>query len=177
MDQALDARVRRYTPVGALLIIDVDHFRQINDRFGHSAGDRILVGVARILQNRVRDTDVLAGLSGDEFAILMTEGGQPEAQTLASDLSDLVRRRAIVLEGGAPGGITVSIGIAVFDDRDDLSASDVLSDADAALYTAKPISPTAGRSRSTSPAARSATLTSPLTSATSSRGAKPTPAG
>jgi diguanylate cyclase (GGDEF)-like protein/PAS domain S-box-containing protein len=140
MDQALDAqvaRVRRYAPVGALLIIDVDHFKQINDRLGHSGGDRILVGIARILQTRVRDTDVLARLSGDEFAVLITEGGEAEAQSLASDLSDLVRRRAVVLEGGTPGGMTVSIGIAVFDDREDLSASDVLSDADAALYTAK----------------------------------------
>ena len=66
MEQALDAqvaRVRRYAPVGALLIIDVDHFKQINDRLGHTAGDRILVGIARILQTRVRDTDVLARLS------------------------------------------------------------------------------------------------------------------
>jgi diguanylate cyclase (GGDEF)-like protein/PAS domain S-box-containing protein len=140
MDRALDAqvaRVRRYTPAGALLIIDVDHFKQINDRLGHSAGDRILVGIARILQSRVRDTDVLARLGGDEFAVLMTEGGEPEAQALAGDLSDLVRRRAIVLEGGTPGGMTVSIGIAVFDDRENLVAADVLRDADIALYTAK----------------------------------------
>jgi diguanylate cyclase (GGDEF)-like protein/PAS domain S-box-containing protein len=140
MDQALDAqvaRVRRYTPAGAALIIDVDHFKRINDRLGHSAGDRILVGIARILQSRVRDTDVLARLGGDEFAVLMTEGGEPEAQVLATDLSDLVRRRAVVLEGGMPGGMTVSIGIAVFDDRENLSGADVLRDADTALYTAK----------------------------------------
>jgi diguanylate cyclase (GGDEF)-like protein len=73
-------------------MIDVDHFREINELLGHSGGDRILVRIARILQNQVRETDVLARLGGDEFAVLMTEGGELEAQALASDLSDLVRR-------------------------------------------------------------------------------------
>jgi diguanylate cyclase (GGDEF)-like protein/PAS domain S-box-containing protein len=140
LDEALDAhiaRVRRYAPVGALLMIDIDHFKQVNDRLGHNAGDQLLVSTARTLQSRVRDTDVLARRGGDEFAVLMTEGGEEEAQTLAGDLSDLVRRRTVVLNGGIPGGITASIGIAVFDDRENLSAVDILLEADTALYNAK----------------------------------------
>ena len=80
---------------------------------------------------------MLTRLGGDEFALLMTEGGEAEAQILAGDLSDLVRRRSLVLEGGMPGGITASIGIAVFDERDNLRAVDILAEADSAMYTAK----------------------------------------
>jgi len=140
LDQALEAhvaRVRRYTAVGALLMIDIDHFKLVNDRLGHQAGDQVLVSIAQLLQSRVRETDVLARLGGDEFAVLMTEGDEEQAQNLAGDLSDLVRRRSVVLEGGIAGGITASIGIAVFDDRENLSAVDILLEADTAMYTAK----------------------------------------
>jgi diguanylate cyclase (GGDEF)-like protein/PAS domain S-box-containing protein len=140
LDEALDAQVahvRRYPPVGALLMIDIDHFKHVNDRLGHQAGDQLLVSIARTLQGRVRETDVLARLGGDEFAVLMGMGGEEEAQTLAGDLSDLIRRRSVVHDGGVPGGITASIGIAVFDDRDNLLAADILREADMAMYTAK----------------------------------------
>lgn len=140
LDEALGAhvaRVRRYAPAGALLMIDLDHFKHVNDRLGHNAGDQLIMGVARILQGRVRDSDLLVRLGGDEFAVLMTEGDEEAAQTLATDLSDLIRRRSIVLDGGTPGGVTASIGIAVFDDRPDLCAEDILAEADEAMYTAK----------------------------------------
>jgi EAL domain-containing protein (putative c-di-GMP-specific phosphodiesterase class I) len=97
----------------------------------------LLISIARTLQSRVRETDLLARLGGDEFAVLMAGGGEDEAQALASDLSDLVRRRSVLLDGGIPGGITASIGIAVFDDRQNLSAADMLREADTAMYTAK----------------------------------------
>jgi diguanylate cyclase (GGDEF)-like protein/PAS domain S-box-containing protein len=139
-DEALDAqvaRVRRYPATGALLMIDLDRFKEINDRLGHNAGDELLISVAQIVQSRVRETDVAARLGGDEFVVLMTEGGEAESQALAADLSDLIRRRSVVLEGDLPDGITASIGIAVFDDRENLRADDVLAEADAAMYTAK----------------------------------------
>jgi diguanylate cyclase (GGDEF)-like protein/PAS domain S-box-containing protein len=140
LNEALDAhvrRVQRYGAVGALLLIDLDQFKSVNDRLGHNVGDGLLISVARIMQSRTRDTDVLTRLGGDEFALLMTEGGETEAQILAGDLSDLIRRRSVVLEGGMPGGITASIGIAVFDERDGLRADDILAEADSAMYTAK----------------------------------------
>jgi diguanylate cyclase (GGDEF)-like protein/PAS domain S-box-containing protein len=140
LDEALDAhvaRVRRHAAVGALLMIDIDHFKQVNDRLGHHAGDQVLVSIAGLLRSRVRESDVLARLGGDEFAVLMTEGDDQDAQRLARDLLDLVRRRSVVLDGGAPGGITASIGIAVFDARENLSAVDILLEADTAMYTAK----------------------------------------
>src|ERR1700722_1761655 len=79
LHQALDAhvaRVRRHSAVGALLMIDIDQFKQVNDRLGHHAGDELLISIARTLQSRVRETDVLARLGGDEFAVLMTLGGE-----------------------------------------------------------------------------------------------------
>ena len=138
-NDALDAhlaRVRRHGPTGAVLMVDLDKFKEVNDRLGHAAGDQVLVSAARILQGRVRDTDVLARLGGDEFAIIMTDGGEPEAQVLAGDLSDLVRRRSVILDTEI-GGVTASIGIAVVDGRDMLTSADLLGEADEAMYTAK----------------------------------------
>ncbi|MEA2301403.1 MAG: hypothetical protein QOE44_1938 [Solirubrobacteraceae bacterium] len=140
LDEALFAhvaRVHRYGAVGALLMIDLDQFKQVNDRFGHNAGDEVLIGVARIMQSRVRDTDVLARLGGDEFVVLMTDGGEVEAQILAADLSDLVRKRGVALDGETPGDITASIGIALFDDRPKLDPEDILAESDEAMYRAK----------------------------------------
>jgi diguanylate cyclase (GGDEF)-like protein/PAS domain S-box-containing protein len=131
------ARVRRHGPEGAVLLLDIDHFKQVNDRLGHGAGDDALIAVGRVLQSRVRDTDLLARLGGDEFAILLSEGGEYQAQIVAADISDLIRRRAIVPAAGIPSGLTVSIGIAVFDDRVGLTPEDVLAEAEAAMFTAK----------------------------------------
>jgi diguanylate cyclase (GGDEF)-like protein len=118
-------------------MIDLDQFKTVNDTLGHGAGDQLIVAVARITQSRVRDTDLLARLGGDEFGVLMTDGDEVAAQVLAADLSDLVRCRSSVLDTDMPGGVTASIGIAVFDDRKDLRAEDVLAEADEAMYTAK----------------------------------------
>jgi len=143
LDEALDShvtRLRRYGALGALgalLLVDLDQFKRVNDRLGHNAGDELLISIARIMQSRVRDTDVLTRMGGDEFAVLMTEGGEAEAEILAGDLSDLIRRRSVVLDGGIVGGITASIGIAVFDDRENLRAEEILLEADTAMYTAK----------------------------------------
>ena len=140
LDAALDShvtRLRRYGALGALLLIDLDQFKRVNDRLGHTVGDELLISIARIMQSRVRDTDVLTRMGGDEFAVLMTEGGEAEAEILAGDLSDLIRRRSVVLDGGIVGGITASIGIAVFDDRENLRAEEILLEADTAMYTAK----------------------------------------
>jgi diguanylate cyclase (GGDEF)-like protein/PAS domain S-box-containing protein len=138
--EALDAqvaRVRRYAATGALLMIDVDHFKDVNDRLGHNAGDELLVSVARVIQGRIRETDVAARLGGDEFVVLMTDGGEPEAQTLADDLADLIRRHTPSLAPVVPGAITASIGIAVFDDRKNLAAAEIVAEADTAMYAAK----------------------------------------
>lgn len=139
-DEALEAhvaRVGRSGPAGAVLMIDLDQFKEVNDTLGHGAGDQLIVAVARILQSRVRAIDLLSRLGGDEFAVLMTDGDEGAAHALAADLSELVHRRSTAVHEDMPGGVSASIGIAVFDDRKNLRADDILAEADEAMYTAK----------------------------------------
>jgi diguanylate cyclase (GGDEF)-like protein/PAS domain S-box-containing protein len=124
----------RYGADGALLLCDVDHFKQINDNLGHGAGDRALVSLAAALRARLRTSDVLARLGGDEFAILLPHGGEEEAERLAIQLVEAVRQP--VDAGVGTVDITISVGIAAFDDSIQ-DAEDILSRADAALFDAK----------------------------------------
>ena len=124
----------RYGADGALLLCDVDHFKMINDSLGHGAGDRALVTLATALRERLRSSDVVGRIGGDEFAILLPHGGEDEAERVAVQLVEAVRRP--VDAGHGIVSITISVGIAAFDDsvRD---PEDILSRADAALFDAK----------------------------------------
>jgi diguanylate cyclase (GGDEF)-like protein len=136
---AEDARARRYATPYSVLMIDVDHFKALNDRYGHQAGDAVLRKMADILARRVRGSDVLARYGGEEFAILLPD--TPQAP--AADVAEKLRRLLSV------AGINVSIGVA---DNADVhaTADEVVGAADAALYDAK----LAGRARvRTAPAA------------------------
>ena len=124
----------RYGADGALLLCDVDHFKQINDNFGHGAGDRVLVRLAAALRERLRSSDVVARLGGDEFAVLLPHGGEEEAEQVAVQLVEAVRQP--VDSGLDTVSITISVGIAAFDDSI-RGAEDILSRADAALFNAK----------------------------------------
>jgi diguanylate cyclase (GGDEF)-like protein len=130
--QAEDARARRLDAPYSVLMIDVDHFKALNDKHGHQAGDAVLRRLADILANRIRGMDVLARYGGEEFAILLPDTAQPDAADLAEKLRRLL----------AVAGINVSIGVA---DNADTQAGpdDVVGAADAALYKAK----LAGRAR------------------------------
>jgi diguanylate cyclase (GGDEF)-like protein len=131
------AEVRRYGSTGALLLLDLDRFKHVNDVLGHKAGDELLVSVASLLRERLRSSDVVARLGGDEFALLLPRGGADEASKLADDLLTAVRERAVVVSAGQRRGITASIGIALFDDPAEATGDDVLLKADLAMYDAK----------------------------------------
>ena len=124
--QAEDARARRLQTPYSVLMIDVDHFKALNDKHGHQAGDAVLRRLADILANRVRGMDVLARYGGEEFAVLLPD----TAQSDAADLAEKLRRLLAV------ASISVSIGVA---DNADLQADpdEVVGAADAALYEAK----------------------------------------
>ena len=135
-EQELDheiARQRRSAPRAAVLMLDLDGFKAVNDRLGHAMGDELLRGLAADLHARTRETDVLARLSGDEFAILMPDTDREEAETVAADVIALVRRHRASLAGEV-ARVTASVGVALFDDLDD---GQVLALADAAMYAAK----------------------------------------
>lgn len=125
----------------AVLYLDNDGFKQINDRLGHAAGDTLLVEVARRLRGAVRESDLVARLGGDEFAVLLSTLGSPsDATRVAVKILELMKQ-PLTLNGQlvTPG---VSIGIAMFPDHAD-NANELLKAADHAMYQAK----RAGRNR------------------------------
>jgi diguanylate cyclase (GGDEF)-like protein/PAS domain S-box-containing protein len=118
----------RYAPPGALIVFDLDGFKEVNDRLGHAAGDTVLQDVARAVQTRVRESDVLARLGGDEFAVILPHATGMEAQIVGRAIVELVR--------DLPHGVTASVGVAPFaEGRAD--PEPVLAAADAALYEVK----------------------------------------
>jgi diguanylate cyclase (GGDEF)-like protein len=129
------ARTRRTKQTMAVMYIDIDHFKAINDAHGHASGDAVLCEFARRLKTSVRTTDMVARLAGDEFVVLL-EGvdGASELGQLADKLVASVRA-PFVLAGNAQG-VTTSVGVAIYVGCEH-TAPDILSLADAALYRAK----------------------------------------
>lgn len=135
-------RCRLGAPTGALLVLDLDNFKQVNDTLGHGAGDHLIVSVAAVLRARMRAVDVVARLGGDEFAVLLPSADRKDAETVAQDLVELVRDQVRILEGTAPRTITTSIGVVLVQDAE-ITASELMSAADMTMYDAKD----AGRDR------------------------------
>ncbi|MGZ8175502.1 MULTISPECIES: EAL domain-containing protein [Methylobacter] len=126
---------------GALLFIDLDHFKNINETLGHSAGDRVLVEVAYRLKLRVRDCDTVARISSDEFVVILTElNGQielacNEARYIAEKLQQTICQVYSVMNHKLY--ISSSIGIAMFSENSDIPPDDLLKQAGTAMYRAK----------------------------------------
>lgn len=129
------AQAQRYKLQGALLFIDLDNFKYVNDTLGHRTGDILLKTVANLLRKRVRNTDTLARLGGDEFAIILQRTNLIQAQLIAREIIDLVKHHAMVKKGESLG-ITASIGIALFPDHG-TTVETLLTNADLAMYQAK----------------------------------------
>jgi diguanylate cyclase (GGDEF)-like protein/PAS domain S-box-containing protein len=121
---------RRYSRPGALLLMDLDTFKFVNDSYGHPIGDRVLSDVGASLSATVRDTDVVARIGGDEFAILLREAEGLEAIAVAKKLIAAVRARSKPTIGA-------SVGIAPFDGAGEKTPDELLVAADIALYEAK----------------------------------------
>jgi diguanylate cyclase (GGDEF)-like protein/PAS domain S-box-containing protein len=138
-ETALDthlARCRRHGSSGALLALDLDGFKTVNDALGHSAGDDLIVSCAHALKRRLRETDIVARLGGDEFAVLLTDQGPDEAEVVARALVETIRGCAADIAGPHPGRVTVSIGVAAFPNPVG-SADEMMTRADGAMYDAK----------------------------------------
>ena len=129
------AEARRYRTHGSLLFLDLDDFKRVNDRLGHSAGDELLIGLAALLCSRLRDSDLLARLGGDEFAIVLPHTGSAQAQALAGQLLDAIRSHSFPI-GSDPVAVTASIGIALFPEHGN-TIEELLARADSAMYEAK----------------------------------------
>jgi diguanylate cyclase (GGDEF)-like protein/PAS domain S-box-containing protein len=129
------ARAERYHHGGALLLLDLDHFKLVNDTHGHLWGDEVLRGAARVLRSRVRSSDVLGRLGGDEFAVLLPEADEVRARKLAEELLEIFRDHLIETDQGEVG-VTTSIGVVTFDTLRE-GGPDPLVAADTAMYRAK----------------------------------------
>ena len=127
------ARAARYGAPGAVLVIDLDNFKDINDTFGHKAGDDVLKGVAGLLRQRLRHTDLVARLGGDEFAVLLPQADADHAQSVADEVVKALGRQAAVLADQSIR-VTASIGVTMFDGLTDI---EILAYADRAMYEAK----------------------------------------
>ena len=134
-DRRLDARP-------AVLWLDLDHFKQINDRCGHEMGDRVLCEVAAALRAHTRETDAVARWGGEEFLVVLPRTREDEARELAERLRGCVEALRVLDRDGRHVPVTVSIGLSSLDERDTLESW--LRRADEALYRAKGL----GRNRS-----------------------------
>jgi len=128
------AHVKRYGPDGALIVLDVDHFKAVNDTLGHHVGDELIMEIAGILRDQVRESDRIARLGGDEFAVLLPHADTERAAAVAGKLVRAVREHR--REAGGRAATTISAGVALFDGNRD-TGEQILVDADLAMYDAK----------------------------------------
>lgn len=127
-------RAIRYKRKFTILTMDLDHFKLVNDRFGHAGGDSVLKEFARIVSAELRTTDLFGRLGGEEFVLALAETRLADANKLAQRLCGLVRSHVFEGTGGQP--TTVSIGLAE-KSVEETSIRQTLSRADKALYEAK----------------------------------------
>ena len=132
--ERLIGRVDRYGINAAMLFVDLDGLKMINDTFGHRAGDEALIQVANLLASGVRHSDVVARIGGDEFGILLEASDEDAAHETASRLVDLICSCEFVHDGDALP-LSVAIGVGVIDALD--TAEAVMERADEAMYLRK----------------------------------------
>jgi diguanylate cyclase (GGDEF)-like protein/PAS domain S-box-containing protein len=128
----------RYGAEGAVLVLDIDDFKSVNDTLGHSAGDELIIDVAGALRDRLRESDVLARLGGDEFAVLLPQVDPEGAKLVADDLVRTVREVRVRRPDGRQRSVTTSIGVApILTIETSTTVDDLLVMADVAMYEAK----------------------------------------
>ncbi|WP_051261217.1 GGDEF domain-containing protein [Desulfovibrio inopinatus] len=138
-DKKLQKEIERHTKRNAplsLLMIDLDHFKQINDAHGHQAGDDVLRDIARVMRESTRVTDHIARYGGEEFVILLPKTDEDRAKILAERIRKRIANHTFTIKGEG-NTITASIGVATYHPKDEYTVSAFLDDVDKALYQAK----------------------------------------
>lgn len=130
------SRAQRYKYPLCALMLDLDHFKQVNDTYGHQAGDEVLRQLAQLLQRTLRRTDFLARYGGEEFLVLAPQTPAERGLILAERLRQLVANTPFLISQNQQISITISIGVAIFPDHAQ-NESELVRAADAALYRAK----------------------------------------
>lgn len=129
-------QARRYQRPVSIVMIDLDHFKEMNDTFGHKTGDKVLIHITRCMQAVLRKVDILGRYGGDEFVILLPETTQEGARRLTERLRQAIAQQSITA-GGVSIPITLSIGLASNVKEPALSLDELLQRADRALYDSK----------------------------------------
>jgi diguanylate cyclase (GGDEF)-like protein len=128
------AHIKRYGTEAALMFVDLDDFKGVNDRYGHGAGDALLKAVARELVGHVRASDVVGRLGGDEFGVLIWHAGEEQAHAKARELESLIAR-VVIIHGKARIEVAASVGMAQL--VADTTSEDMIGAADHAMYARK----------------------------------------
>jgi diguanylate cyclase (GGDEF)-like protein len=128
------AFIKRYEASGALLVLDVDRLKPINDAFGHAAGDQVLKAVVKALLVQVRASDVIGRLGGDEFALLLWNLSETDARAKAAALEQAIDGLSFDF-GGRSASAGASVGVALLDGHSDMRTA--LEQADSAMYVRK----------------------------------------
>lgn len=126
----------RYNKEMALLMLDIDHFKQVNDTYGHKAGDRVLQKLSEICKTTLRNVDMIGRMGGEEFAVLLPETNDLQAMEAAERLRAALAAAQVPLENGQQLHFTDSFGVASLKQKD-LDIDALLNLADHALYAAK----------------------------------------
>lgn len=127
---------KRYQRPLSFLMIDIDHFKRVNDTYGHKAGDLVLAKFSKIMTNCLRATDVVGRIGGEEFAVILPETGLNQTAELTGRLLEMVRTAEIEIEDRIKIFLTTSIGVATVPPLS-IDVEEVMKEADKALYKAK----------------------------------------
>jgi diguanylate cyclase (GGDEF)-like protein len=128
------AYIQRYHASGALIVLDVDRLKPVNDNFGHAAGDHVLKAIVAVLSRQIRSSDAIGRLGGDEFALLLWNLNETDARAKAAALEDDIDRLSFTFAGSSVA-TGVSTGIAILGPHSE--AAKALADADCAMYLRK----------------------------------------
>ncbi|MCP4409238.1 MAG: sensor domain-containing diguanylate cyclase [Gammaproteobacteria bacterium] len=129
-------RAVRYNHALSIFMLDIDHFKPINDTYGHGIGDTVLRSFATVLESSIRKTDYATRYGGEEFVVILPETSPPKAEELAERLRNQVAEYSIPIEDDEELNITTSIGVSTFPEHGK-SWEDLLNAADSAMYAAK----------------------------------------
>jgi diguanylate cyclase (GGDEF)-like protein len=130
------ARCQRHKQHISLILIDLDHFKRVNDQYGHQSGDVVLQEVAKIMQQTARKEEFVARVGGEEFCVILVECGEKEALLAAERFIEAIRQMQVVLPGGESIRITASLGV-VSSETTEGNEWHLYAVADAAMYRAK----------------------------------------
>ena len=129
-------RSKRFDRPLAIILLDLDHFKLVNDRYGHRVGDQVLVSLVQSIQTQLRTMDILGRYGGEEFAVLLPETAAEEAKTAAERIRAIIEKQLIETEK-VDLHITASLGVVVHDPQEEITIDELIDRADRAMYAAK----------------------------------------